>query len=173
MFAQPAEAAQRFRMVRFAQRLFAGQPRSAAPAVGVALASVLELTVLPQALERMGIRDPAMYELIGRAARNLKGGSDRELAYLDRWQRALALFEQTQRRTPLDDAARTRMLTSLGSVASLPDAQRPGAVGTWVSDVLLPALRATGCSAGPSRSGVDGGVYRIPCTATDGELGGR
>jgi hypothetical protein len=139
VFAQPAEAAQRFRVVRSAQRLFAGQPRSAAPAVGVALASVRELTVLHQALERMGIRDPAMYERVARAARDLKADSDREVAHLDRWQRALALFEQIQRRTPLDDVARTRMLTALAFMASLPDAQRPGAVGAWVADVLLPA----------------------------------
>ena len=139
VFAQPTEAAQRFRMVRSAQRLFAGQPRSAAPAVGVALASVLERPVLHQSLERLGVRDPGVHELMARARRSLVGDSDRDLAHLDRWQRALALFEQIQRRTVLDDVARTRMLTALASVASLPDAQRPGAVGAWVTDVLLPA----------------------------------
>ena len=76
---------------------------------------------------------------MAKAGRALKGDSERELADLDRWQRALALFEQIQRRTPLDDAARTRILTALGSVASLPEANRPGAVGAWVTDVLLPA----------------------------------
>lgn len=140
VFDVPEESAGRFRMLRFAQRQFASQPRNAAPAMAVALGSLGEVPVLPLALERMGIRDPALYQMLAVAARAFEGDGERDLAELQRWQVALALVEQIQRRTRSADPARHKALVSLGSVALVPRNQRPGSVGAWIAEVFLPAF---------------------------------
>jgi hypothetical protein len=140
LFSTPEEAEQRFLVVRFAQRQFLKQPKAVAPAMEIALRSVRDLPVLPLALERMGFTDPTVYQMTALAARAVEGGgSERDMVDLQRWQAALALFEQIQRRHRGPDPVRLKTLTALAQVALLPRDRRSGAIGGWVTDVLLPA----------------------------------
>jgi hypothetical protein len=145
LFEDPTDAETRFRMLRFAQRQFAQTPRNVAPALEVSLRASRDMPTLPRALERMGIVDPYLYEMLALAGRSRQGnGDESDMADLRRWQAALALVEQVARRHPPPPEHRIRLLTTLASVGLLPKPQRPGALAAWLADTLLTAYGTTG-----------------------------
>lgn len=142
LFAEPAEARQRFVAVRFAQRLFASTSREHAAHVRAALGGVLEMPLLMLSLERMGVRDPETLGAMAIAARTAThaGGAGRVIPALARWQAAIGLLEQIQRRAEIPEAGLTALVRSLATAAPTDPDATDGAVAAWLHDHLLPAL---------------------------------
>lgn len=146
VFVAPDQARPRFAAVRFAQRLFASVPRETAPHVQAALGGVLEMPLLMFSLERMGVRDPETLAVVARAARAAThtGGPGRVLAPLGRWQAALGLLEQVQRRAVLPERDINALARALAAIAPIETAAAEGTVAAWLQDHLLPALGVGG-----------------------------
>jgi len=142
VFAQPAQARDRFVALRFAQRLFASSSPDAAPHLRVVLGRVLDMPLLMLSLERMGVRDPETLAAVAVAAHRAThaGGEGRVLPALARWQAALGLLEQIQRRVVLPDAQLSMLLHTLAAAAPTHPEASAGSVAAWMHDHLLPAL---------------------------------
>jgi hypothetical protein len=142
VFAVPDQAQRRFAAVRFAQRMFASEPRESAPHIHAALGSMLEMPLLMTSVERMGVRDPETLDAIARAAHATThaGGEGRVIPSLARWQAALGLLEQVQRRTGLPEARVTGLVRTLAAIAPTDADAAAGSVAAWLHDQLLPAL---------------------------------
>jgi hypothetical protein len=142
VFAVPEQARARFTAVRFAQRVFGSAPRDTAPHLHAALGGVLEMPVLMLSIERMGVRDPDTMSAIARAARAAThaGGEGRVLPVLARWQAALGLLEQVQRRVALPEARISALVRTLAAIAPIDTDAASGSVAAWLHDHLLPAL---------------------------------
>jgi hypothetical protein len=142
VFAAPDQARARFGALRLAQRVFASAPREAAPHLHDALGGALEMPLLMLSLERMGVRDPEAMGAIARAARAAThaGSDSRVLPGLARWQSALGLLEQIQRRAALSEARITALVRTLAAVAPTDPDAAAGSIAGWLHDQLLPAL---------------------------------
>lgn len=142
VFEKPGEAPARFALLRFAQRRFAAVPKASAHHVGVALLTSRDMPALTRALERMSVSDPAVYAAVAVAAYNLtvSGGADEVRPILARWQAALGLLEQAQRRLRLPEEAVVSLLQSLVRATPADRRQAPGVVAAWLLEHLLPRL---------------------------------
>jgi hypothetical protein len=140
VFDRPTEAVSRFQLLRFAQRAIAPTDRSAIPSVEAALRAFRDMPALALTLERMGVRDPVVFARVARGAHALTeaGGRDEVEPILARWQSALALLEQIQRRRHLPASVLLPLVASLGDTASLPRDRVGEATVRWVTDQLLP-----------------------------------
>lgn len=142
VFAEPADARRRFDTLRFAQRLFAAAPRDMAPQIELALRGMLEMPALLLSVERMNVRDPAVFAAVASAAHaaTAEGGSN--LAAIARWQAALALLEQAQRRVAWPGERIAPLLQSWANAAPVRAARPDRHVTSWVFETLAPALLA-------------------------------
>jgi len=142
LFEKPIQAQERFALLRFAQRRFGTATRDAVPDVGIALLAARDMPALPKALERMSVTDAAVYRSVAVAAYNLtqSGGADEVIPVLARWQAALGLLEQAQRRRRLSDTDIRSLLESLVTVTPTDRRDAPGAAAAWIIEQLLPAL---------------------------------
>jgi hypothetical protein len=151
VFAIPDQARRRFAALRFAQRVFASTPRDDAPHMRVAIGAALEMPSLIFSAERLGVRDPEMLATLARAARaaTYAGGEGRVVPAIARWQAALGLLEQSQRRAALPTDRITALVGTLASVAPVDADADSGAVAAWIHDELLPSL-VTNAAAFPT-----------------------
>ncbi len=142
VFGTPDQARLRFGALRFAQRVFASAPREAAPHIRAALGAALEMPSLMLSAERMGVRDPATLAALARGARaaTYAGTEGRVIPALARWQSALGLLEQCQRRAALPVDRITDLVRTLAAAAPVAATPAGGAVTAWIHDELLPAL---------------------------------
>jgi hypothetical protein len=140
VFDRPSEAVSRFQLLRFAQRAFASTDRSAIPSVEAALRAFRDMPALALTLERMGVRDPVVFASVARGAHALTeaGSPDQVEPLLARWQSALALLEQIQRRRHLPASVLFPLVASLGDIASLPSERVADATVRWVTGQLMP-----------------------------------
>jgi hypothetical protein len=138
VFEDPDDAQARFRMLRYAQRRFAALDRSAIPDVEAALRAFRDMPALALALERMGVVDPAVVARVARGAHALTESGGREEAgpALVRWQSALALLEQIQRRLRLPPAEINPLIAALGDIGRLPAARVPDATVAWLIEQI-------------------------------------
>ena len=142
IFDSPSHAEARFQLLRFAQRMVPNAARETAPAVEVMLRAFADMPALALALERMGVTDASTFSVVARSAHALTaaGGPDAVVPVLSRWQAALGLLEQIQRRVQLSSPDLSRLLASL-SAATPPRLDRPaGATAAWTIEHLLPAF---------------------------------
>ena len=140
IYANPRQARGRFDLLRFAQRRLAGS--AAAPDALLALMTLRDMPALALALERMGVSDAALYAAAGRCARTLtrSGSVEQATPRLLRWQAALALLDQAQRRRHLAAATLQDLLRRLIAASQPARGGAHDAIGAWVFDALLPAL---------------------------------
>jgi hypothetical protein len=136
------EALERFQVLRFAQRSFAGLGPEHAADMDVALRAFRDLPALSLVLERMGVRSPATQAHVATKLRALTygGGRDEVEPALAAWQSALGLLEQIQRRRRFPEATLTPLLTSLADAAQAQPGHADGRVAAWLLETLLPAL---------------------------------
>jgi hypothetical protein len=128
----------------FAQRVFADAPRSSLPDVLVALRGFPRYRVLLWTLERIGVRDPALYAQAARQADRLSriGDGDRAAAALALFQGSVALVERATTGRVLDTPAASTLLRSLNLIPMADTDEYLNAIGAWMTETMLPAVRA-------------------------------
>jgi hypothetical protein len=125
----------------FGQRVFQG---SATAAAVEALRPFRQHRMLMVALERMGIRSPAIYNAaLQRAAAIGSGGSSRRFWALAQFQGALALVARMRAADALDTSAAGALVTSLSAV-SLADGEYDGGIAFWMRSELAKSLPRDG-----------------------------
>ena len=139
----------RLMTVLFAQRVFADLQPADAAAVLIALRGVSRVETLPFALERIGVRSPAV--IAAAVRRSLLFGPpvggvamvavDRQRAEISGFQASLALIERLVYARALDGAAATAI------IERLLDERQPDPLGylahvaRWIANGLLPEVR--------------------------------
>jgi hypothetical protein len=137
VFADRDAARGRFEALRFAQRVFPDSPREQTRQLETALRGVVEMPALLFGLERMGVRNPETYASLVTAARFASDHGN--VPATVRWQAALALVEQAQRRNAWPEDRLTPLLLSWAAAAPI-GADRLTAAADWVVESLVPAL---------------------------------
>jgi hypothetical protein len=137
----PAQQRERYEMTLWAQRLFAnvGPASSDLTSAIVACRGFVRFETLLLTLERMDIRDPAIYrDAVVHAATIANSGGAREHTSLALYEASLALIERLRLSRRLDAATAGLLVHSL---AQLPlDDQEPFALTAWIDDRLTPAI---------------------------------
>lgn len=134
-----SDARDRFALLRFAQRVFASAPREAAPAMETALRGLRDMPALLLGLERMGVRDVALLATLARAAHDSASAGGASAEATGRWQAALALLEQAQRRLAWPTERLEPLLRSWALAAPSRSGSR-ASVHAWIATTLVPAL---------------------------------
>ena len=129
--------------VAFGQRIFGGVPSSDLQDVLVALRGFTRFPAAMLALERIGIRDPQVYAAAARRARSLEqiDSPAEAVPLLAQFQGALAILERLARTGAMSREqleGQTKTLVDL----EITDHRYEGRVTLWLTDRLLPALRA-------------------------------
>jgi len=141
LYADDNGTATRFQMFQMAQRLAPATPPASAPSLEIVLSALIDVPVLPPALERMGITDLSLMAEVVTAARlfnpKAKGES---LARLARWQTLFALVEQTAVRQRLAPERIAPLLRSLAALASATGRSADGLAADWLLDQWVPAM---------------------------------
>jgi hypothetical protein len=133
---------QRVEAWQFAQRVFGAAPPGAMMDVAVAVRGLARFRLLVLTLERMGIRDPAVYAAAVRNAQRLAGIADpgRIAVSLAQFQGALAVIERARFGRVITIDTASRLVTELSELELTPDDEYLGALGAWLDDRLLPAF---------------------------------
>jgi hypothetical protein len=147
VYARPSESSARFRLLRFAQRL-GKLDGSNMLDLDAALRCAWQMPALAFALERMGVTDVAVYAHAARAAHALATSDSvaRVVPRLGRWQAALALLEQMQRRRRLPPDRLDALVSALADEAMASATGAAGTVADWILRRLLIALSPPGSS---------------------------
>jgi hypothetical protein len=128
-------------MFQMAQRLAPAISEASAPKLEVVLSALIDVPVLPPALERMGITDLSLMAEVVTAARlfdpRAKGES---LARLARWQTLFALVEQTAVRQRMAPERIAPLLRSLAALAPATGRSADGLAADWLLDQWVPAM---------------------------------
>jgi len=142
IFDSPKEAAERFRLFRFAQRLLATVPdeRSAALEIEQALRTWREMPALARAVERMHLASPSAFGLLAVPARRLTQSGGDVGPVVARWQGTLGLLEQSARLHPLPEETLARLVKSLAEGTPRNRDEASGALPAWIAEQLVPAL---------------------------------
>jgi hypothetical protein len=126
--------------VAFGQRVFADAGDADTQDVFVALRAYGRYPAAMLALERLGVRKPALYVVAARRAAALESiESDAAVPLLAQFQGALAVLERLARTRALSSSALEQLVSSL--LALTPDAARyRGGISEWLRTQLRPAL---------------------------------
>ena len=126
----------------FAQRVFGDAPRDSLPDVYVALRGFPRFRVLLCSLERMGVRDTAVYAAAVRQAYRLSRNQNREQAAAANalFQGSVAIVERARAARTLDAASAESLLRSLCALPMSETGEYLGRIGTWMAATLVPAL---------------------------------
>ena len=133
----------RLTQLTFGQRVFGDAPEASLRDVTTALRGLVSCPALILTLDRMGVRDPALYVSALGAADRLAAVHDRarQVESLSELQATVALLDRARSwaRTLAPESA-SALLRSLFAVAST-DHGYSGALARWWEATLLPALR--------------------------------
>ena len=112
----------------------------------IGLRTFKDMPALALALERMGVRSPAAFAEVARAARRLAHAttSDDSEPIVRGWQGAFAVLEQIQRHRPIEPDRLAGLLTSLARAMPAKPTDPSGSSATWFLHELLPAFDAGG-----------------------------
>jgi len=138
----PRVRGDRLDQLSFAQRVFNGVTAAAAADAYTAVRSFRRYRMLVLALERMGVRDPAVYAAAVRRAAQL-GSPDAARAYAAtaQFEGALALIVRMHDAGSLAPAQAAALVSSLTAVP-LANGQYAGGVLAWLTGALCPAADA-------------------------------
>jgi hypothetical protein len=142
VYGRSDESVARFKLLRIAQRRFLSLDRTHLPDLDAALRGAWQMPALTFSLERMGITDVAVYAKAARGAHELSASDqvDRTVARLVRWQAALGLLEQVERRRHLPADRLNGLVNALSDTAMATAQGGTGTVAEWTTKYLLPAL---------------------------------
>jgi hypothetical protein len=139
--AESNQARSRLAMLAFAQRVF-GDAEADAGDLLAALRGFARYRALALTLERIGLRDPALYAAASRHAERVSaaGHGDRGRATLAQFQGALVLLDRAVAAGSLDVEAAGALVRSLGGV-TIEDGRYDDRLAAWIDHELLPGLR--------------------------------
>lgn len=133
--------ADRMDQFAFGQRVFAGAAADTLPDVIEAVRALPRCRLLMLTLERLGIRNPAVYAAASRRALVLTAlDPSRSFPALAQFQGTLALLERMARVRGLDGATAAGLAATLISVPLTGDGRYDGAIAGWIQQELRPAL---------------------------------
>lgn len=140
--AEAGTRADRFESVLFAQRVFAEAADSDAPSVLTAIRGYPRYRALLLTLERIGIRNAAVYASAVRAASRLSdvGEPARRAIGFAAFQGALTVVERARFARTIDVPTASALIQTLSESPS-DGWKTPGGIGGWVNGHLLPAMR--------------------------------
>jgi hypothetical protein len=137
------ERERRVDLLTFAERVFAWQPGDETD-MTVAIRGFGSFPVLMLTLERMGVRTPATYAAAARQAERLSTlDASRGHAALAQFQGSLALLARLAAVRTVDTPTGERLVRDLAAVKLNDDGRYDGAIASWISSGLRPALRAS------------------------------
>ena len=126
----------------FGQRALTGVGAEVLPDVLFVIRAFPRFRMLLLTLERIGVREPALYAALIRHAEGLSElDTERAHAALAGFQGAIALVERLTRVRTIDSATAETLLESLAVVPLNEDCGYRGALVTWLQSHLRPALR--------------------------------
>jgi hypothetical protein len=142
VYGRAGESVARFKLLRFAQRRFLTLDRTHLPDLDAALRGAWLMPALTFALERMGITDVAVYAHAARGGHDLSSFDqvDRTVPRLVRWQSALALLEQVERRRHLPPDRLNVLVNAISDAATDTAHGATEAVAGWMTKHLLTEL---------------------------------
>ena len=135
----------RVHALAFAQRRFPDATADDLPDVLVALRGFSHFRAVVVALERMGVRRPAVYAAAVRRAARLDDVSDPERRgmALSQFQGVLALVGRARYAGALTDEGAESLVSSASAVELDRDREYAGGMADWIAGVLVPALGTT------------------------------
>lgn len=133
------ERRNRHEMFRFAQRVFPAAPRAALVDVAVSVSGIRHSRALVLTLERMGLRDPAIFAAAVQAARHVSERADDRRHALVTFQATVALLERMRHVRTLDLATAGRLVRSLSDTVRT-DNRAVQSVAKWIVSTLVPAI---------------------------------
>ena len=139
IFESPKDSVNRYRLLRFAQRVLASAPREDALNVELALRTQRELPALAGALERMGVSEPSLYADASAAALRVTQSGDAVPA-VTRWQAAVGLLEQGNRLHRLPPDTLARLLKAIAEVPAKNQDETSGWLAGWFVEQFIPAF---------------------------------
>jgi len=127
--------------VAFGQRVFSTAADGEMEDVLTALRAFGRFPALMLAIERIGVRNPAVFALVARRAREMEDITEPVLAVpvFGQFQGAIALLERVARTGAIDTPAREALVRSLTALPIL-EGHYNGAFAGWLSTELLPAF---------------------------------
>ena len=138
----------RWRMERLdqfglAQRVFATADAADLPDVLLSIRAFPRVRMLMLTLERIGVRQPALYAALARQANRVwRLDEEPRRTALAQFQGAIALVDRLTRVRTIDRATAETLLTSLAAVPVDPERGYRGALVPWLQLQLRPALGA-------------------------------
>ena len=133
------ERRQRYEMFRLAQRAFTDATPDQLPDVAVALTGVRHTRALVLTLERMGLRDPAVWAAAIDAARFVsEQAEDRRESFVI-FQSVIALLERMRHVRTIDVVTTERIIRSLSQVVQA-DRHVAASMQSWIAGFLLRAV---------------------------------
>jgi hypothetical protein len=136
----PTARAERLATLAFGQRVFEQTTAESAPVVLVALRGQRRFPALAASLERMGIRDPAVFAAAAGAADRLTKLGAREAAIaLREFQATLVLVGRMRQRRLIDATAAGRLVQSFVAIPPSRSGYN-GAIAQWLDVTLGPAV---------------------------------
>ena len=132
---------QRYDLFAFGARLFADVEAAAASDAVFALRGFVRYPALMLALERMGVRTPAVFVAAVRGAEALSriDSDSRAATALAQFQSAMAILDRAARAGRLTAVSVERLVLSLCAVP-LESSRYNGRLAAWIETALLPAL---------------------------------
>jgi hypothetical protein len=126
----------------FGQRVFADVPADERADAVVAIRAFPRQRMLSLALERSGIRTPAIYAIAARRAAEAASSNARQFWTLSQLQSGLAHLLRMMRVQSIDQATGEALIRSLCGVPLDENGQYAGAFADWLTRELLPRLPA-------------------------------
>lgn len=161
----------------FVQRTFPSASVAQAPDVFVAARGAMRAPALILTLERLGVRDPAVFANAARHAQRLLAQSDpkRAATSLAQFQGALAIVDRARFNRWIDATVAEQLVQSEIAVALSDEHEYGGQLAHWIGKELWPALeRAVGTPV--DAQGREHLLLRVlggPATAPRGRAAGR
>jgi hypothetical protein len=135
------ERRNRHEMFRLAQRVFADAAPGTRADVAMGVAGFRHYRALGFTLERMQIREPAVWVAAMQAARHVSDASDHRRDSLAIFQSLLAIVERMRHVRTIDPATTTQLIRSLSKAVQV-DKDVPRSAAMWIIDGLMPAIPA-------------------------------
>jgi len=145
----------RLDQLAFGQRAFAATPDAQLPDALLAVRSLDRYRMLMLTLDRIGVRNAAVYAAAARQAERLTSlGGQRGFTALAQFQSAIGLVARLVRVHSLLPAAAESLVSGIAAVAPTDEGRYAGAMARWLERALVPAL------AGSPVSDVDAQLAR-------------
>ena len=135
----------RLEQLTFGERVFAAATDADLPNALVAVRAVPRFRMLMLTLDRMGVRNPAVYAAAARHAERLSRlDGRRRFVAIGQFQSAVAVIGRLQRVHTLDTAAAEALVAGLAALPLNEAGEYAGGVARWIQRQIAPALGSPG-----------------------------